>query len=87
MGFSKIDIIGLRGFSDNQTLNFGQPNGREGSGLTVIVGPNNSGKSTIYEAFRAYYHKIIHQVLLKEDVIKLPGIKLKLQLLKVTQPL
>ena len=53
MIYSKIDILGLRGFSDKQTLNFGQPNGQLGSGLTVIVGPNNSGKSTIYEAFRA----------------------------------
>lgn len=53
MSYSKIDILGLRGFSDNQTLNFGQPNGDLGSGLTIIVGPNNSGKSTIYEAFRA----------------------------------
>ena len=51
--YSKIEILGLRGFSDKQTLTFGQPNGQEGSGLTVIVGPNNSGKSTIYEAFRA----------------------------------
>jgi predicted ATP-dependent endonuclease of OLD family len=53
MSYSKIDILGLRGFSDKQSLNFGQPNGNLGSGLTVIVGPNNSGKSTIYEAFRA----------------------------------
>ncbi|MDP2089949.1 MAG: AAA family ATPase [Flavobacteriaceae bacterium] len=53
MTYSKIEILGLRGFSDKQTLNFGQPNNELGSGLTVIVGPNNSGKSTIYEAFRA----------------------------------
>lgn len=53
MNYSKIEILGLRGFSDKQSLNFGQPNGNLGSGLTVIVGPNNSGKSTIYEAFRA----------------------------------
>lgn len=36
-----------------QTLNLAIPNGNEGSGLTCIVGPNNSGKSTIYESFRA----------------------------------
>lgn len=53
MSYLKIEILGLRGFSDNQTLNLGVPNSSPGSGLTVIVGPNNSGKSTIYEAFRA----------------------------------
>lgn len=53
MIYSKIEILGLRGFSNKQTLTFGIPNGNIGSGLSVIVGPNNSGKSTIYEAFRA----------------------------------
>lgn len=53
MSYTKIDILGLRGFGKTQTLHFGQANGNQGSGLTVIVGPNNSGKSTIYEAFRA----------------------------------
>lgn len=53
MNYNKIEILGLRGFSEKQTLSFGLPNGKIGSGLTVIVGPNNSGKSTIYEAFRA----------------------------------
>ncbi|MBA7580250.1 hypothetical protein ES708_22141 [subsurface metagenome] len=53
MSFAKIEILGLRGFSDLQTLNLGLPDGNIGSGLTIIVGPNNSGKSTIYEAFRA----------------------------------
>lgn len=51
--YTKIEILGLRGFSEKQTLNIAVPNGKNGSGLTVIVGPNNSGKSTIYEAFRA----------------------------------
>jgi len=53
MSYTKIEIIGLRGYSDMQTLNLAIPNGKEGSGLTCIVGPNNSGKSTIYESFRA----------------------------------
>lgn len=53
MSYSKIEILGLRGYSDKQTLNLGVPNGNSGSGLTCIVGPNNSGKSTIYESFRA----------------------------------
>lgn len=53
MNYSKINISGLRGFSEIQTINLGIPNGKEGSGLTIIVGPNSSGKSTIYEAVRA----------------------------------
>lgn len=53
MSYKKIEILGLRGFGENQTLHFGQANGKKGSGLSVIVGPNNSGKSKIYEAFRA----------------------------------
>lgn len=53
MSYNKIEIIGLRGYGDKQTLNLAIPNGNEGSGLTCIVGPNNSGKSTIYESFRA----------------------------------
>ena len=53
MNYNEIEILGLRGFSDKQKLTIAKPNGNSGSGLTVIVGPNNSGKSTIYEAFRA----------------------------------
>ena len=53
MNYSEIEILGLRGFSDKQKLCLAIPNNNPGSGLTVIVGPNNSGKSTIYEAFRA----------------------------------
>ena len=29
------------------------PDGRPGSGLTILVGANNSGKSTVVEAFEA----------------------------------
>jgi AAA15 family ATPase/GTPase len=53
MIIKQIRINGLRGFSQEQTLSLGIPNSKLGSGLTVIVGANNSGKSTIYEAFRA----------------------------------
>jgi len=51
--FSKLEILGLRGFSTRQTLHFAVPNGQPGSGLTILVGPNNSGKTTIFEALRA----------------------------------
>ena len=53
MAYSKLDILGYRGFGKLQTLNLALPNGKLGSGLTIIVGPNNSGKSTIVEAFKA----------------------------------
>jgi DNA repair ATPase RecN len=48
-----LTIRGLRGFGTQQQLEFGEPNGEQGSGLTILVGPNNGGKSTIIEALRA----------------------------------
>lgn len=47
-----ISIKGFRGFATEQQLILAKPNGDLGSGLTVIVGPNSGGKSTIVEAFR-----------------------------------
>src|SRR5512146_3246215 len=52
--FKSIEILGLRGFADAQKLEFAIPDGRPGSGLTIIVGANNSGKSTAIEALRAF---------------------------------
>lgn len=49
----KISIEGLRGFGKIGAMELGIPNGKQGSGLTIMVGPNNSGKSTIVEAFHA----------------------------------
>jgi len=34
-----------------ETLSFGIPNGQPGSGLNILLGENNTGKSTIFEAF------------------------------------
>lgn len=48
-----IEISGLRGFSSRQRLDLAEPNGQIGSGMTIVVGQNNSGKSTIAEAFAA----------------------------------
>jgi len=51
---SSIKIKGFRGFAEEQELKLSKPNNRqEGSGLTIIVGPNNGGKSTIIESFKA----------------------------------
>jgi predicted ATPase len=57
MPFQKLTIQGLRGFATEQNLTFAVPNGRAGSGLTVLVGPNNAGKSTVVEALRVFAAK------------------------------
>ena len=51
MSVRKISISGLRGFAENMSIEFAIPDKKHcGSGLTVLLGPNNSGKSTIIEA-------------------------------------
>lgn len=47
-----ITFLGYRGFQTKQTLHLAKPNGKFGSGLTVLIGPNGGGKSTIIECFR-----------------------------------
>lgn len=51
--YQTLRIDGLRGFASEQSLQLAVPDGRVGSGMTVVVGANNSGKSTIIEALRA----------------------------------
>lgn len=48
-----IEIKGLRGFANEGHIGLGLPNGELGSGLTILIGPNNGGKSTVVEAFKA----------------------------------
>lgn len=48
----KISCHGYRGFQTRQEINLGLPNGNFGSGLTILIGPNGGGKSTLIEAFR-----------------------------------
>lgn len=48
-----MEILGYRGFRQSGALDFAVPNGKPGSGLTVITGPNNAGKSCILECLRA----------------------------------
>lgn len=51
---TSVSIEGFRGFARRQEFNLAIPNGsRPGSGLTLLVGPNNSGKSTVIEAIQA----------------------------------
>lgn len=48
--FTNLIVSGYRGFAETRTLELAVPNGTLGSGLTVLVGANNSGKSTFLEA-------------------------------------
>ncbi|PIR68625.1 hypothetical protein COU49_00155 [Candidatus Nomurabacteria bacterium CG10_big_fil_rev_8_21_14_0_10_35_16] len=46
-----ISISNYKGFYKPETINFSIPdNEKPGSGLTLIVGPNNTGKTTVIEA-------------------------------------
>lgn len=49
----KMSVKGFRGFATKQIFNFSQPTGEPGSGLNIILGPNNSGKSSVVEALVA----------------------------------
>ena len=50
MRYSKFTIQHYRSFQDAQTLKFAQPDtGKSGSGITFIVGENNTGKTTLIE--------------------------------------
>jgi len=53
MPLQDIKICGYRGFASEQSMAFAIPNGTPGSGLTIITGSNNSGKSSILECLRA----------------------------------
>jgi energy-coupling factor transporter ATP-binding protein EcfA2 len=47
-----VTVHGYRGFAEPATLRLAVPDGRPGSGLTLLVGPNNGGKSTILEVLQ-----------------------------------
>ena len=51
---TSLMIHGFRGFGEEKTIQFALPNGSSGSGLTIFVGANNSGKTTILEALRSF---------------------------------
>ncbi|MCZ0709281.1 AAA family ATPase [Microbacterium paraoxydans] len=48
--FTEVCVAGYRGFAEERVLRLAAPTGEPGSGLTVLVGSNNSGKSTFLEA-------------------------------------
>lgn len=50
----ELTISGYRGFGNEQTIKFAIPdNTKAGSGLTIITGANNTGKTTIIESIQA----------------------------------
>lgn len=49
-----IKIHGLRGFGTERTIQFAVPTGELGSGITFLVGGNNTGKTTILESLRSF---------------------------------
>jgi len=53
MPLTQIRISGYRGFKNPGTIDLAIPNGIIGSGLTILTGPNNGGKSSILECLRA----------------------------------
>lgn len=53
MALSQLRIRGYCGFKHEGTLDLAVPNGGPGSGLTILTGPNNGGKSSILEGLRA----------------------------------
>jgi len=54
MILKSFTVENLKAFGAKQSAEFAQPSsGTSGSGLTVFVGPNNSGKSTILRALRS----------------------------------
>lgn len=53
MPLTRMEILGYRGFGKRGAIDFAVPTGEVGSGLTVITGRNNAGKSCILECLRA----------------------------------
>jgi AAA15 family ATPase/GTPase len=49
-----VTIEGFKGFQISKTINFELPNGSLASGLNIIVGSNNSGKTTIFDALKKF---------------------------------
>ncbi len=60
MIYNKFTIAYYRGFQDEQVLNFAIPEeGKSGSGITYIVGENNTGKTTVIEGLFLHDQKMI----------------------------
>lgn len=58
-----LSIKGYRGYSKPCIIKLAKPNGESGSGITFIVGANNSGKTTIIESFLAFNNAHMSHIL------------------------
>lgn len=47
---SSVSVYGYRGFAKETTIRLATPKGEDGSGLTILTGPNSGGKSSVLEA-------------------------------------
>lgn len=63
---TRLSVRGFRGFREDAVLNLAKPVGLNGSGLTIIVGANNTGKSTLWESFDAISRKFKNDVSFSE---------------------
>lgn len=63
---ASIAVSGLRGFREGAVLRLAMPNGQQGGGLTIAVGANNTGKSTVWESFDAVARKLKSDVSFSE---------------------
>lgn len=48
---NELSCCGYRGFTTKQSLKLAIPNGKRGSGLTVLLGPNEGVKSALVKYF------------------------------------
>ena len=46
----EVSLSGFKGFSNTQIFNPAIPRGHPASGLSIVVGPNNGGKTALMEA-------------------------------------
>ena len=54
MTISNLEIENFKSFGKRQPISFSLPNGSKGSGLTILVGQNNSGKTSVIDAVRLF---------------------------------
>lgn len=78
---SSLTLRGLRGFRFDASLRLAQPTGDAGSGLTIVVGANNAGKSTLWEGFDALARKLKSDVSFSEgrrNGLSVDGVRIRL---------
>ena len=72
MFIKEIKIKNFKCFGDKETsLEFNTPNGKAGSGLNILIGENNSGKSAVFESI-----EFLRDGLSKKDTISITNKKI-----------